>query len=197
MKDPHISAKISIYARVSTKDQTTENQLKDLRKYCKDRGFTVYKEYVDIDSGAKENRENFTRMMSDAHKRLFSVVLVWKLDRLSRSLKHLCNTLEILSSLNIDFICYNQNIDTTTPTGKLLFHIIGAFAEFERELIRERVKAGLRRAKDKGVKLGRKRVEANIYKLHQLRNSGMSYRKIADEIGISYASVFRLLQKPT
>lgn len=188
--------KIAIYARVSTSEQDVQNQLVELRRYCKNRNFEVFKEYSDVgESGSKENRPEFDRLMQDAQKRLFDAVLVWKLDRFSRSLKHLLNALDSLKSLNIDFICYDQNIDTTSPTGKLLFQIIGAFAEFERDLIRDRVKCGLERAKQKGVRLGRPKLEVNTYRVRQLRGSGMSLREIGKELGVSYGSVRRILRK--
>src|SRR3989338_3208381 len=154
--------KVGIYARVSTKEQNVENQMSELTKYCQARNYEIFKVYTEVGvSGSKESRPSFDCLMNDAHKRKFDCLLVWKLDRLSRSLRHLLNTLDTLNALNISFICYSDNIDTTTPTGRLMFQMVGAFAEFERELIRERVKLGLKRAKANGKQLGRPKLEVN------------------------------------
>lgn len=186
--------KVAIYARVSTVEQNTDNQLIELTKYCEARQYSVYKVYTDKGvSGSKESRPQFDLMMSDASKRKFDIVLVWKLDRLSRSLKHLLNTLDLLNSLNIGFISYSDNFDTTTPQGKLMFSIVGAFAEFERSLIQERVKLGLKRAKAKGIVLGRPKLDVNKYQIINMRNQGMSYREIAKQTQISLGSVYQYL----
>lgn len=184
--------KVAIYVRVSTQEQNVNNQIMELEKYCKARMYEVYKVYNDKGvSGSKEFRPSFDLMMSEAQKRKFDCLLVWKLDRLSRSLKHLLTTLDTLSSLNVSFISYNDNIDTTTSTGKLMFSIIGAFAEFERALIRERVCLGLNRARKQGKKLGRPNKKLNkelILKF--LRN--MSIRKVAFKCGVSPATIYRI-----
>ena len=147
--------KVAIYARVSKEEQNPENQILELTDYAKKRGFEVYHVYVDKVSGAKESRPALNELMNDARQKKFDAVLVWKLDRLGRSLQHLIQIIEEWEKLGINFICYTQNIDTTSPSGKLIFHIFGAIAEFERELIRERVRAGLKRAKKEGKRLGR------------------------------------------
>ena len=186
--------RIAIYGRVSTIDQNVDNQIIELEKYCNNRNMSIFSKYIDKGvSGSKESRPEFDRMLADASKRKFDVLLVWKLDRLSRSLKHLLNTLDTLQSLNISFICYSDNIDTTTPTGKLMFQMVGAFAEFERELIRERVKLGLQRAKSKGIKLGRPKLKVNKYKILQMRNSGMSIRSIAKKLNISIGNTHKFV----
>ncbi len=188
--------KVAIYGRVSTSEQNVDNQVIELKKYCENRGLEIFDIYLDKGvSGSKESRPEFNRMMLDASKRKFNLLLVWKLDRLSRSLKHLLNTLDTLQTLNISFICYSDNIDTTTPAGKLMFHMVGAFAEFERELIRERVKLGLSRARSKGVKLGRPKLKVNKYKILQMKNSGYTVRQIAKELGISIGSVSKISSK--
>ena len=117
--------KVAIYTRVSTVEQNTDNQLLELNKYCEARAYNVYKVYTDKGvSGSKESRPEFDIMLNDAKKRKFDILLVWKLDRLSRSLKHLLNTLDLLQSLSIGFISYSDNFDTTTPQGKLMFSIL-------------------------------------------------------------------------
>src|SRR3989344_3665948 len=172
--------KVGIYARVSTKEQNVENQMSELTKYCQARNYEIFKVYTEVGvSGSKESRPSFDCLMNDAHKRKFDILLVWKLDRLSRSLKHLLNTLDTLNSLNISFVSYNDNIDTTTPQGKLMFQLIGAFAEFERELIRERVCLGLKRAKEQGKTLGRHKRDIDLKLISKYQLNGLSLRKIA------------------
>ncbi len=128
---------------------------------------------------ANTNRPAFSQMMDDAKKRKFNVLLAWKLDRSSRSLKDLISTLDELGSLGIDFVSYANNLDTSRPTGKLVFQIVGAVAEFEKDIIRERVIAGLANARRKGQRLGRPPVPADLYdKAQELRRQGLSFRKI-------------------
>src|SRR6266487_513544 len=150
--------KAAIYARVSTFDQEPENQLQELRRYVGARGWSAV-EYVDRGvSGARERRPALDQMLGDAKRRTFDVVVCWRLDRLGRNLKHLITLLEDLQALGIAFVSLAEGIDATTPAGKLQMHIWGAIAEFERERIRERVLAGLQRAKAQGKRLGRPRV---------------------------------------
>src|SRR4051812_42878913 len=147
----------AIYARVSTLDQEPENQLAEIRRYVAARGWTA-EEYVDRGiSGAKDRRPALDRLLVDARRRRFDVVVVWRLDRLGRNLRHLITLLEELQALGIAFVSLNEGIDATTPAGKLQMHILGAIAEFERARIAERVKAGLRRARAQGTRLGRPR----------------------------------------
>jgi len=186
--------KVAIYGRVSTKDQDPESQLLDLRKYVKLRNWTVYQEYVDRGvSGIKENRPGLDRLMKDARKRKFDILLVWKFDRFARSTKHLVTALEELEGLGIDFCSYEDSIDTSTNHGKLVFTIMGAIAEFERSLIRERVLAGIRRAKENGIRLGRPPLEVNIEKMKKLASQGNSVREIAKQMGISKSLVHKTL----
>lgn len=148
----------AIYARVSTANngQDPTLQTRELREYCEHRGWTVVGEYVDMGiSGSKEKRPELDRLLVDAHRRRLDVILVWKLDRFGRSLRHLVNLLAELESLGIDFVSLRDNLDLTTPSGRLMFQIIGAMAEFERALIQERVKAGMRNARAKGRRIGR------------------------------------------
>src|ERR1700680_4730866 len=147
----------AIYARVSTVDQEPENQLAELRRYIGARGWSTV-EYVDRGvSGAKDRRPALDALLKDARRRRFDVLVVWRLDRLGRNLRHLITMLEELQVLGIAFVSLNEGIDATTPAGKLQMHIWGAIAEFERARIAERVKAGLQRAKAQGKRLGRPR----------------------------------------
>jgi len=137
----------ALYARVSTLDQKPENQLIELQNYAKTRGFAVYDEYVDRISGAKESRPDLNRLMIDARKGRFNVVIVWKVDRLGRSTKHLYQIIEEWDNLGIDFIITTLGIDTSTAAGKLVFGVFAQIAEFERALIRERINLAMERRK--------------------------------------------------
>src|SRR6202161_3794995 len=146
----------AIYARVSTKDQSCELQIRDLRAYCAARGFDLFREYVDVgQSGAKDSRPELNKLMDDARKRQFDAIIVWRFDRFARSTKHLLTALEEFRSLGIQFISNQQNVGTSMPLGQALFTIVSAVAQLERELIRERVTAGIRNARANGKKLGR------------------------------------------
>ena len=151
--------RVALYARVSTLNgQSPEMQLAELREYVFRRGWETFGEYVDSGiSGSKESRPELNRLMADAHTRRFDVVLVWKVDRFGRSLKHLVNALADLDAYGVAFVSLRDNLDLSTPSGRLMFQIIGAMAEFERSLIQERVRAGLRNAILKGKTLGRPR----------------------------------------
>jgi DNA invertase Pin-like site-specific DNA recombinase len=183
--------KVAIYARVSTDKQAADMQLTELRSYVKRSKWGIYKEFIDHGySGTSVKRPGFAGMMAAAQKKKFDILLVWKLDRLSRSLKDLITTLDELSSLGIDFISYDNQMDTSTPSGKLLFSLIGAMAEFEREIIRERVKAGLENARRKGKTLGRPRMPGKLrQKAFGLHKSGISNRKIGKKLGIAESTV--------
>ncbi len=185
--------KVAIYARVSTQDQNLDNQLRELKEYCEKRGFEIVEIYQDKISGIKTSRPELDKLMDGAGKRKFDIVLVWSFDRLGRSTSHLLSVLENFTRLGIDLISYKQNIDTTTPSGKMMFTIIGSFAEFEREMIRERVLAGQARARAEGKRFGRpKRVGyTEAKKINQLREQGLSYRKIASQTGLDVAVVYR------
>lgn len=147
----------AIYARVSTLDQEPENQLQELRRYIAARGWTAV-EYVDRgESGAKDRRPQLDRLVADAKRRRFDVVVCWRLDRLGRSLRHLILLIDELHALGVSFVSLSEGIDATTPAGRLQLHVLGAIAEFERDRIRERVLAGLQRARMQGKRLGRPR----------------------------------------
>jgi DNA invertase Pin-like site-specific DNA recombinase len=187
--------RVGIYARVSTKDQSCEMQMRDLRVYCAARGFTIIREYIDIgQSGAKDSRPQLNELMADARKRKFDSILVWRFDRFARSTKHLLLALEEFRSLGIQFISYQENIDTSSPLGQALFTIVSAVAQLERDLIRERVSAGIRNARLNGKKLGRPRVKANLEEILQLKAEGHSLRKIAAKLGIGDGTVRDRLQ---
>ena len=188
---PH-STRVAIYARVSTTDQSTDSQLLDLRRYVRERGWDIFKEYVDEGiSGTKDSRPALNELMNDAKKRRFDVVLVWRFDRFARSTKHLILALEEFKNLGIDFVSYQENIDTSSPLGSAIFTIISAVAQLERDIIAERVKAGLRRARENGKKLGRPRVAVDADKIAALRAQGRSWREIAEELGIGKGTAQR------
>jgi DNA invertase Pin-like site-specific DNA recombinase len=182
---------VAIYARVSTDKQKVDMQLRELRDFVKRSGWKIFNEFVDQGyTGANTKRPAFTEMMIAAKKRRFDILLVWKLDRLSRSLKDLINTLDELGALGVHFISYDNNLDTTTPTGKLVFQIIGAVAEFEKDIIRERVKAGLENARQKGKRLGRPSINNQIFeKARLLRKQGLSFRKIENQLGLGEGTI--------
>jgi DNA invertase Pin-like site-specific DNA recombinase len=187
---------VGIYARVSTDRQTVDMQIHELKQYIKRRGWNLHREFIDQGySGSDTKRPAFQEMMNEAKKRKFDVLLVWKLDRLSRSMKDLVMVLNELGSLGIDFVSYDNNLDTSTPTGKLVFHVIGAVAEFEKDIIKERVKAGLENAKRKGKKLGRPGVDDSVIEEARiLRKEGKSFRTIGKQLGISEGVVRQRLK---
>jgi len=183
---------VALYARVSTTDQSTDSQLLDLRKYVLDRSWQIYREFVDEGiSGTKDSRPALDQLMDDARKRRFDVVLVWRFDRFARSTKHLILALEEFRNVGIDFVSYQENIDTSSPLGSAIFTIISAVAQLERDIIAERVKAGLRRARENGKKLGRPRVAVDADKIAALRAQGRSWREIAEELGIGKGTAQR------
>jgi DNA invertase Pin-like site-specific DNA recombinase len=182
--------RVAIYARVSTKDQSCDMQMRDLRAYCSARRLTVIREYLDIGhSGAKDSRPKLDELMADARKRKFDSVVVWRFDRFARSTKHLLLALEEFRSLGIQFISYQENIDTTSPLGQALFTIVSAVAQLERDLIRERVNAGLRHARACGKQLGRPRRIVDRDEIVRLKAEGASLREIAKKLEIGYGTV--------
>lgn len=191
-----MTTRAAIYARVSTpgKGQSPEMQLRELREYCERRGLEIAGEYTDFGvSGSKDSRAELNRLMADAKQRRFDAVCVWKLDRFGRSLRHLVNALADLESLGVSFISLKDNLDLSTPSGRLMFQIIGAMAEFERALIQERVRAGLRNARAKGRKLGRPRVAVDASEIARLRSQGASWRNISKQLGISIGTAYAAL----
>jgi DNA invertase Pin-like site-specific DNA recombinase len=186
--------KAAIYARVSTANngQDPTMQTRELREYCDRRGWTVAGEYVDIGiSGTKERRPELDRLLGEAHRRRFDAVVVWRFDRFARSVSHLLRALETFKSLGIEFVSLSEQVDTSTPTGKMVFTVLGAVAELERSLIVERVRAGLRNAKAKGKSLGRPRVAVDAARIAALRSQGMSWARIGEELGLGEGTVRR------
>jgi DNA invertase Pin-like site-specific DNA recombinase len=185
--------RVALYARVSTlNNQDPEMQLSELREYAGRRGWQIVEEFTDQGvSGCKESRPALNRLMSDACRRRFDAILVWKTDRFGRSLKHLVNALAELAALGVAFISLRDNLDLSTPSGRLMFQIIGAMAEFERALIQERVRAGLRNARAKGKRLGRPRVILDASRIASLRASGLSWARIRDKTGVSKGTAQR------
>jgi len=172
-------------------------QLRELREYCKRRGWEIEGEYVDAGiSGAKDRRPELDRLVTDAHRRCFDAVVVWKFDRFARSVSHLLRALETFESLGIAFVSLSEQIDTTTPAGKLVFTVLGAVAELERSLIGERVRAGLRNARAKGIRLGRPPLRtfgtAEIRALRRDRRRRMSFGALARKYKTSVWTAFVL-----
>lgn len=187
---PAQSKKVAIYCRVSTTDQNIETQLTDLRRYSYSRGWIIHKEYLDIGvSGSKENRPSLDALMTDSRQKLFDIILVWRFDRFARSSRHLALALDEFGHLGIDFVSYNEHLDTSGAMGKAMFTIIGAMAELERGIISERVRAGLRRAREKGKVFGRPRVEIPQEKLRDMQTRGYSVRKMSMALGIARSTV--------
>jgi DNA invertase Pin-like site-specific DNA recombinase len=187
--------KVAIYARVSTTNhgQDAGLQTREQHQFAEARGWKVFDDYVDQGvSGSKDSRPELNRLMADARRRKFDIVLVWKLDRFGRSLRHLVNALAEFESLGIAFVSLSDNLDLSIASGRLMFNIIGAMAEFERELIRERVKAGMKNAKAKGARIGRPRVAGDAARIAALRASGLPWRTIERELGISVRTARRL-----
>ena len=186
--------KVAIYARVSTINhgQDIGMQTREVREYCERRGLQIVGEYTDVGiSGSKDSRPELNRLMADAKQRRFDAVCVWKLDRFGRSLRHLVNALADLEALGVTFISLKDNLDLSTPSGRLMFQIIGAMAEFERALIQERVRAGLRNARAKGKRLGRPSRSVDAAKVQALRVQGASWRAISAQLGIGLATLHR------
>jgi DNA invertase Pin-like site-specific DNA recombinase len=182
--------RIGIYARVSTRDQSCQLQIRDLRAYCMARGLDLVREYVDIgQSSAKDSRPELNKLMDDARKRQFDAVVCWRFDRFARSTKHLLAALEEFRSLGIQFISYQENVDTSTPLGQALFTIVSAVAQLERDLIRERVSAGIRNARANGKQLGRPKSGVDRERILELKAQGHSLRQIATALGIGYGTV--------
>ncbi len=187
--------KAAIYARVSTFDQEPENQLQELRRYVEARAWTG-QEYVDRGvSGAKDRRPALDQLMADAASRRIDVVVCWRLDRFGRNLRHLVVAIEELTAAGVAFVSIGESIDTTSPTGRLLLGVLGSFAQFERDRLRERVMAGLQRARAQGVRLGRPRRRIDSERLATV--AGLPEREAARRLGVPRSTLQRLMaQKP-
>jgi len=191
-----MTKRAAIYVRVSTDKQTVENQLRELRQIAERRGWEVIEEYHDAGiSGAKgrKDRPGLDRMLQDAQRRRFDVVMAWAIDRLGRSLIDLLGTIQTLEACSVDLYLDQQSIDTTTPAGRLMFQVTGAFAEFERSMIRQRVNAGLKRAVEAGKQLGRPRIEPALERRIQSQlRVGKGILKVAAECGVGSGTVQRI-----
>jgi DNA invertase Pin-like site-specific DNA recombinase len=185
----------AIYCRVSTADQHPETQLYDLREMAKQRGYEIVLEYTDVISGAKAKRPGLDQLLADARRHRFDVVLVAAFDRVARSVRHFLEVLDELTHLGIEFISHRENIDTGGPLGRAMVVIVGAIAELERNLIVERVKAGMRRARLEGRQIGRTPLDIDRPQLVSDRRSGMSLTCVAKKHRISRASVCRLMKE--
>jgi len=188
--------RVALYARVSTLlGQSPEMQLVELREYAARRGWHVIGEYVDRASGIKESRPALNRLMTDARRRKFDMIAVWKIDRFGRSLKHLVNALAELEAVGVAFVSLRDNLDLSTPAGRLMFQIIAAMAECERALIQERVRAGLRNARQRGKRLGRPRVVVDVAQIRSLRAVGASWRTISRQLGVGVGTLYKAVQQ--
>ena len=187
--------RVALYGRVSTTNgQDPQMQLREMREYADRRGWQVASEYVDWGvSGAKDSRPELNRLMADAHRRRFEIVAVWKFDRFARSVSHLLRALETFKVLGIEFVSLSEQVDTSTPTGKMVFTVLGAVAELERSLIAERVKAGLRNARAKGKRLGRPRVLVDRAMIASLRAQGRSWAQICQLLSVSKGTAQRAI----
>lgn len=186
----------AVYVRVSTLDQHPETQLHDLRQFASQRGLQIVKEYTDHGfSGTKARRPALDELMEDARRRKFDVLMVWSIDRLARSTKHLLQTLDELNGRGIQFLSQREAIDTEGPLGRAIIVIVSAMAELERCIMIERVRAGMRRARIEGRRIGRAPLNVNRIVLLRDRERGLSLNQLAKAHGISKASVCRVLRE--
>lgn len=181
-----------LYLRVSTDEQDHALQLDELRQVAVQRGYAIV-EYIDTGSGSGKHLPQRDKLMADAQRGKLDLVLVWRLDRFARSTRDLLGALESFNEWGVQFVSLREGIDTSTPTGKLVFTVVAALAEFERELIRERVRAGMSAAKRRGVQIGRKPIGLDIEHARSLRKSGMSYRNAARVLGVSIGKLHSAL----
>ena len=190
-----MTKRAALYCRVSTGDQHLGTQLLDLRELAKQRGFEIVGEYTDVISGAKSKRPGLERLMADARRRRFDVLLVAAFDRIARNVRHFLEVLDELNHLSIQFVSLRESIDTSGPLGRAMVVIVGAIAELERSLIVERVKAGMRRAKLEGRRIGRQPLNIDRKQVVADRKSGMSLTQVARKYRISRASVCRMMKE--
>jgi DNA invertase Pin-like site-specific DNA recombinase len=184
----------AIYTRISTGEQSADLQTRELPEFCDRRGWHLADTYSDVMTGAKDKRPALDRLMADARRGKFQVVAVWRFDRFARSTSHLLRALEEFAALGIDFVSVTEAIDTSTPAGRMAFTVLGAVAELERSIIRERVVAGQRAAKKRGVKFGRPTVAVDAVRVRRLRDGGLSWRAIAAETGVAKDTLRRSMQ---
>jgi DNA invertase Pin-like site-specific DNA recombinase len=192
---PNKQVRVALYGRVSTTNhgQDVSIQTRELEQFAQARGWHLVDSYLDIGiSGSKDKRPELDRLMADAHKRRFDVIVVWRFDRFARSVSHLLRALETFNALGISFVSLSEQMDTTTPTGKMIFTVLGAVAELERSLIVERVRAGLRNARAKGRTLGRPKKDVNATEVARLRSQGATWRAVAAELGVGVGTLYRM-----
>jgi DNA invertase Pin-like site-specific DNA recombinase len=199
-----MTKRVAIYVRVSTDGQTTDNQLRELKTVAERSDWEIVEVFADHGiSGAKgrSQRPEFDRLLKHATQRKFDIVGAWSVDRLGRSMRDLLDFLDELKAVGVDLYLHQQALDTTTPSGRAFFQMVGVFAEFERSMIQERVKSGLARAKERGQVLGRrqgsrnKRITRVTTAVKRLRREGKSIRAIADEVGVSPNTVIKLTRE--
>lgn len=188
-----ITTKVALYARVSTDDQKADLQLDALRQYAQARGVEISGEYIDHISGAKESRPALNQLFADARRGRFQALVVWKIDRLGRSVAHLLTVLTELQALGVAFVSLQEAIDTATPAGRMVFTFLGAVAEFERAIIAERVRAGMNAAKSRGRHCGRPKASLDLALAQKLRSEGKPLRQVAALVGVSHVTLSRLL----
>ena len=190
--------RVALYARVSTaeKGQDSETQLRQFREYTQARGWQITAEFVDYASGTTEERSQYKAMMEAAKKRKIDLVLVWRYDRFAQSMQALVNDLKGFQALGVDFISYQENIDTTTPTGELVFHVMASLAQFDSSLISQRVKAGMARAKAQGKHIARPALPVELQRrILELHQQGLAMNKISKHLGIAYGTVYNYAPK--
>ncbi len=186
---------MAVYCRVSRVDQHPELQKDEAHELVRRRGWTLFKTYLDHGiSGSKEKRPDLDELLLDAKKGKFDILVVWRSDRLFRSLRHMVNTLAELDAIGISFVSVTEPFDSTTPQGKLLIHLVSAFSEFERQVLIERTKAGLIAAKKRGSPIGRPPVTVDLVRARVLRTEGWSFRKIASDLGVGVATLQRAMK---
>jgi putative DNA-invertase from lambdoid prophage Rac len=188
--------KVAIYARVSTKEQNVNTQLNLCREACERCGYEIFKEYVDIgESGRKYSRPQFDEMLIMMRRYRFHAIMVYKIDRIGRSMAHLVNLFEEFQKKKVHFISVTQNIDSTTAEGRMFMRMMMVLAEYEREMTVDRVKSGIKRARKEGKQIGRPKTGINGFHVMQLKEKGLSLRKIATELNCSLGTVQRCIKK--
>jgi DNA invertase Pin-like site-specific DNA recombinase len=197
-KPKRVARRAALYARVSTheKGQDPETQLRQLREYAGRRGFVVVGEYVDVGSGRSEERPEYKRLLTDARRRRLDVVLVWRYDRFARSTQALITALKEFQALGVDFISYQEAVDTTTPQGEMVYGFLASIAQFESALISERVKAGMARAKAEGKRVSRPRIPQTTQReIAALHAEGVPINQIAKRLGVSYGTAWNYVKR--
>lgn len=187
--------RVALYIRISTGEQNADLQVNELTDYAAFRKWGIVEPYTDKMSGAKDRRPALDRLMADAKRGKFDVVAVWRFDRFARSTSHLLRALEEFAALGIDFVSLKESIDTSTPTGKMIFTVLAAVAELERSTIRERVIAGQKAAKRRGVRFGRPTVDVDTALVGKLRKQGLSWRDISAEVGVPKDTLIRSVER--